>query len=271
MVRFIFILFLVAATLACETSPTGRSQLILYPDGQLAEMGAASFAQQKQEVPLATDGRTDRYVQCIADAIVAQVDPASIPGGPGPWEVQVFQSDEVNAFAVPGRKIGVYTGLLDVATNQSQLAAVIGHEVGHVLARHGNERISQSTAAELSRSAVAATVASMDMSTGTGQLIMAGFGLGTQVGILLPYSRTHESEADMIGLDLMARAGFDPSESIALWENMAKAAGGTAPPELLSTHPSNQTRINALHSQMAQAKALEAEAHRAGRRPMCQR
>ena len=174
-------------------------------------------------------------------------------------------------FAVPGRKIGVYAGLLDVAENASQLAAVMGHEVGHVLARHGNERISQNTAFQLSQAAVAATLANSDMSTGTGLLIMAGFGLGAQVGVLLPFSRTHESEADTIGLELMARAGFDPRESVRLWENMAAAAGGAAPPEFLSTHPSDQSRIANLRSHMAEAEALESEAHRAGRRPACQR
>lgn len=271
MARFAFPLLLLCCALACATSPTGRRQFVLYSDEDLAQMGAASFDQQKQEVPVSTNSETNAYVQCVADAIVAQVAPDSIPGGGGDWEVRVFDSDQVNAFALPGRKIGVYRGLLAVAENQSQLAAVIGHEVGHVIARHGNERVSQSTAAQLSQAAVAATIASSDMSSGTGQLIMAGFGLGAQYGVLLPYSRTHESEADTIGLDLMADAGFNPRESVRLWENMAAASGGAAPPELLSTHPSNQSRIANLTAHMPEAEQREANARAAGRRPACRR
>ena len=268
MTRFAFCLLLLCAV-ACATSPTGRRQLVLYSDEQLAQMGAASFDQQKQEIPVGTSTSEKRYVQCIADAILAQVDPEAVPSGPGPWEVIVFDSDQVNAFALPGRKIGVYRGMLRVAENSSQLAAVIGHEVGHVLARHGNERVSQQTAAQLSQTAVAATVASADMSSSTGQLIMAGFGLGAQYGVLLPYSRTHESEADLIGLELMAKAGFDPRESVTLWQNMAKASGGQAPPELASTHPSNQTRIADLQANLPAAIELEKLARAAGYRPGC--
>ena len=269
MARVCFVLCVSVLTFGCASSPTGRSQLILYPDSQLAEMGAASFAEQKREVPVAKDVRTNEYVQCVADAILARVDPKTIPGGPGPWEVVVFNSEQANAFALPGRKIGVYTGLLEVAKNESQLAAVMGHEVGHVLARHGNERISHSSASQLTQSAVAATLASRDMSSGTGQTIMAGLGLGAQYGVLLPYSRAHETEADTIGLRLMADAGFDPRQSVLLWENMAKAAGGTAPPELLSTHPSNQSRIANLRSHMPEAEAIESDALRARGRPKC--
>jgi predicted Zn-dependent protease len=134
------------------------------------------------------------------------------------------------------------------------------------LARHGNERVSQATAAQLSQAAIAATVASADMSSSTGQLIMAGFGLGAQYGVLLPYSRVHETEADTIGLDLMARAGFDPRESVHLWENMAKAAGGPEPPEIASTHPSNRSRIANLRAQMPAAEATEAAS---GLHPSC--
>jgi predicted Zn-dependent protease len=177
----------------------------------------------------------------------------------------------VNAFALPGRKIGVYRGMLAVAENSSQLAAVIGHEVGHVLARHGNERVSQATAAQLSQTAVAATVASADMSSATGQLIMAGVGLGAQYGVLLPYSRAHESEADLIGLQLMAKAGFDPRESVTLWQNMASASGGQAPPELVSTHPSNETRIASLQANLPAAIELEKQARAQGYRPGCRR
>jgi predicted Zn-dependent protease len=271
MARIRIALLVLALAAGCASSPTGRSQLLLYSDTQLAEMGAASFAEQKRDVPLSKDASTNAYVRCVADTILAHVDPNTVPGGAGPWEVVVFTSDQANAFALPGRKIGVYTGLLGVAKNASQLAAVVGHEVGHVIARHGNERVSHSSLSQLTQSAVAVTLASRDMSSASGQAIMAGLGLGAQYGVLLPYSRAHESEADTIGLRLMARAGFDPRQSVKLWENMAKAAGGAAPPELLSTHPSNQSRIANLQSHMQEAVAIEADALQVRGRPTCGR
>ena len=193
------------------------------------------------------------------------------PSEQGGWEVLVFESAEVNAFALPGRKIGVYEGLLRVAANQNQLAAVIGHEVGHVLARHGNERISQATLAQMSQAAVAVAVQSADMSSGEGQMVMAAFGMGAQYGVMLPFSRVHETEADTIGLTLMASAGFDPEQSVVLWRNMGAASSGQAPPEWASTHPANETRIANLQSQMAEAVAVFASARVAGRSPRCGR
>ena len=256
---------LTALLAACATSPTGRNQLLLYSDAELDQMGAASFEQQKQEVPVSSNGVTNRYVECVADAIVAQLEPSQRTG----WEVRVFESKDVNAFALPGRKIGVFVGLLQVATTQDQLAAVIGHEVGHVLAQHGNERVSQQSVAQISQAAVAAAVSSSNMGTQTGQMVMAGLGLGAQYGVLLPFSRTHESEADTIGIELMAKAGFDPRASVVLWQNMGAAAGGAAPPEWASTHPANQTRIDNLESHMAEAQNIAAAANAAGLRPRC--
>ncbi len=258
-------LFPLLSLVACATSPTGRNQLLLYSDADLDQMGAASFEQQKKEVPISGDSVANRYVECVAAAIVAQLEPGQQSG----WEVRVFQSPQVNAFALPGRKIGVYAGLLQVAKTQDQLAAVLGHEVGHVLARHGNERVSQGQLAQMSQAAVAVAVASADMGSETGQMVMAGFGMGAQYGVILPFSRSHESEADTIGLDLMARAGFDPEASVVLWRNMAAASGGPAPPEWSSTHPSNETRIANLEAHMEAAKGMSAEARAAGRRPIC--
>lgn len=252
---------------ACATSPTGRRQVLLYSEVQLEQMGVASFEQQKQEVRVSADSAQNSYVECVATAIVAQLEPSQRSG----WEVRVFQGPEVNAFALPGRKIGVYEGLLGVAANQDQLAAVIGHEVGHVLARHGNERVSQGALAQLSQAAVATAVQSSEMSSGTGRMVMAAFGMGAQFGVMLPFSRTHETEADTIGLRLMARAGFDPQASVALWRNMAAAASGQAPPEWASTHPSNTSRITNLESHMAEAQAVARDARAAGRAPKCVR
>ncbi len=262
---FALLAWAVAAMVACATSPTGRSQVLLYSEAELDQMGAASFEQQKRDLPQSANAGVNRTVECVANAIVAQLDPGQRDG----WEIRVFASDQANAFALPGRKIGVYEGLLAVAKTQDQLAAVIGHEVGHVLARHGNERVSQQTLAQQAQQAVAATVSSADMSSTTGQMVMAGFGMGAQYGVLLPFSRAHETEADTIGLELMARAGFDPEASVALWQNMAAAAGGQAPPEWSSTHPSSQSRIANLQSHMDEARKLQAEARAAGRQPRC--
>lgn len=254
----------IAVLTACATSPTGRSQFIMIPEGQMAQMGAQAFQQMKKQQKVADNPGAQRYVQCVADAITAQ-----LGGGEyarAQWEVTVFQDDTPNAFALPGGKIGVHTGMLDVARNQDQLAAVIGHEVGHVLARHGGERVSQQYAAGTALQLVGAYVG--EDSSESSKAVMSLLGLGTQVGVLLPYSRLHESEADVIGLDLMARAGFDPRESTELWRNMARQ-GGARPPEFLSTHPNPQGRIEQLESRMQGAMNTYQQARNAGRRPNC--
>ena len=202
--------------------------------------------------------RDSSYVECVANAITAQV-PASVFNGQ--WEVVVFDDEQVNAFALPGGKIGVYTGLLKVAENQHQLAAVIGHEVGHVIAEHGNERMSQSTLINVGSQAVGQVLAANEVPQ-SGP-IMAAIGLGVQVGVQLPFSRTHESEADVIGLQLMAKSGFDPRQSVNLWQNMDAASSGDRPMELLSTHPAPQTRIDNLQANMPDAYAdYQATAYR---------
>lgn len=233
------------ALIACTSSPTGRSQFVLLPDSQLDEMGVQSFTSMKEEVKTSTSTKLTKNVQCVADRII-NVLPDEYRNHE--WEVVLFDDPQVNAFALPGYKIGVYTGLLEVASNQSQLASVMGHEVGHVLARHGNERVST----QLATSQVLALGQKLSgESTPVKQAIFQGLGLGAQYGIILPFSRTHESEADLIGLKLMSQAGFDPRESTELWRNMS-ANSGEQPPELMSTHPSHSTRIDDLNRNMAQ-------------------
>jgi predicted Zn-dependent protease len=178
--------------------------------------------------------------------------------------VVVFNDKAANAFALPGGKIGVYTGLLQVAQTQDQLAAVIGHEVAHVTAQHANERVSTAFAAEAGLNVVDAIYGG----TSSGRNAMALLGLGTQVGVLMPFGRAQESEADLLGLDLMARVGFDPREAVTLWQNMARSGGG-APPEFLSTHPSHATRIEDLQKRMPEALKLYDAARVAGRKPKC--
>ncbi|RBO83999.1 M48 family metallopeptidase [Marinomonas aquiplantarum] len=229
--------------MACSTSPTGRKQLILLPDSQLDEMGVASFQEMKAELPQTENEANIKQVECIADRII-NVLPDKYRNQA--WEVRVFEDDQVNAFALPGYKIGVYTGLIKIADNASQLAAVMGHEVAHVLARHGNERVSTQLATS---QALNVTYELSGEDSKTKQAIFQGLGIGAQIGIILPFSRTHETEADEIGLELMAKAGFDPRESVKLWQNMSKL-GDSKNPEFLSTHPSNESRIRDLNAKM---------------------
>lgn len=258
-------LIILSAVLAvsCAVSPTGREQFMMMPESQMAAMGAESFDEMKKKTPQDKDPEVNAYVHCVADAITAL--PAVRKESPS-WEVVVFDDKQVNAFALPGGKIGVYRGLLSVAETPGQLAAVIGHEVGHVLAHHGNERVSQQFAVGEALALIESWMAVKN--TGSRRTAMAVLGLGAQVGILLPYSRIHESEADRIGQDLMARAGFDPRESVALWQNMAKAGGGQ-PPEFLSTHPSHGTRIKDLRAGLAKEVPVYEQARDAGHRPQC--
>ncbi len=255
-------------TAGCAVSPTGEKTLLLNSPAQMKAMGTQSFEQMKEKLPAEDDARTNRYVQCVADAIVMQV-PREYGYAPQDWELVVFKDDAVNAFALPGGKIGVYTGMLKVADNQHQLASVIGHEVSHVLAQHGNARMSQQQLTQLGMAA--ATIALADrVDSKTQQAAILALGLGAQYGILLPYSRKHESEADMLGQELMAQAGFDPREAVVLWQKMAQK-GGATPPELLSTHPAPTTRIHQLDAQVQQYMPLYQQARAAGRRPDCDR
>lgn len=251
----------VAIVAACASSPTGRRQLIMLSDSQLEQMGVAAFAEMKQKQKLDRAPSKQRYVECISTAIAKEL------GGKyagQKWEVAVFQDDSPNAFALPGGKIGVHTGMLKIATSPDQLAAVLGHEVGHVIARHSNERASASTLTGLAQQVGGSLLGG---STG-GQVAMQVFGMGSQFGILA-YSRTHESEADRIGQELMAKAGFDPRASVQLWQNMKKAGDGKAPPEFMSTHPGHDTRISALNKRMNGALAVYQQARASGKRPNC--
>ncbi|MDW7548013.1 M48 family metallopeptidase [Pseudoalteromonas sp. McH1-7] len=256
----------VAATLVgCKTSPTGRTQLALYSEQQMDQMGVASFEQMKQEQKVYLSANTNRYVKCIANALIAQL-PTHYANQQ--WEVVVFEDDSANAFALPGGKIGVHTGILNVAENQDQLAAVMGHEVGHVIAEHANERVSQSSILQLGLQAGAAVLEMNNVEYRNA--ILQGLGLGAQYGVALPFSRSHESEADVIGLDLMAKAGFNPEGSVALWQNMAKMSE-QRPPEFMSTHPAPENRIKQLEANMVTAKATANKARASGFTPSCKR
>ncbi len=235
----------------CHTVPqTGRSALHLVPSDQLASMSAAQFGQLKQETPISTDATYNAMMRRVGERIAYVAGP-DMPNAQ--WEFVVFDDDsQINAFAMPGGKVAVYTGIFKVAKSDADLAIVMGHEVAHVAAGHGNERVSQQLLA--AGGALALQFGSKDMDSGDRQLLMAAYGAGTTVGVLLPYSRYHESEADEIGLMYAAKAGYDPRAAIGFWERMDAASNG-APPEFLSTHPSGTTRVRKLNELMP--KALE--------------
>ena len=247
--RLVYLLSAVIVV-ACATSPLGRRQLKLVSDEQMTQMGVTAFTDLKKKTPESKDAKTSAYVSCVARNVTAVMG--------GTWEVRTFDDKAINAFALPGGKIGVFTGLLKAAQTQDQLAAVIGHEVAHVIAGHSAERVSESMAAELGLTVVQA-------STGIDTQML---GIATNVFFLLPNSRAHESEADLLGLDYMAKAGFDPRAAVTLWQNMGKA-GGDKPPELLSTHPSDTTRIARLNERMPIALPLYEQARAQGRKPAC--
>ena len=212
----------------------GRQQIVLVGEDQLAQAGASAWQQQIATQRLSTDPTLNRRVREVGERIV------SAAGLSGPqWDYRVFVSDSPNAFVLPGGKVGVTTGLFRVAQNDDQLAAVIGHEVAHTAARHAAERYSQTALAQVGLGVAGQAIQS--------RAALQALGLGAQVGALLPFSRQHELEADRIGVDYMARAGFRPSQAVALWRNMGTArSGGT--PQFLSTHPNDATRIQQLEA-----------------------
>ncbi|MEM9443221.1 MAG: M48 family metallopeptidase [Pseudomonadota bacterium] len=229
---------------ACETAPiTGRSQLILVGDQQVQALGLQAYNQMKQEMPRSNDRALDRRVQEVGKRIAA-----ISPQPDWDWEFTLFDNDSPNAFALPGGKVGVNTGLFKVAKNDDQLAAVMGHEVAHAIARHGNERMSQGILAQ-------GGVAAAGIATGGDQLTTIGAVLASQYLFTLPNSRVQESEADHIGLLYMAEAGYDPRSAVDLWRNM-EAAGAGRQLEFLSTHPSPGNRIARLQELMPEALAV---------------
>lgn len=258
----LILLFTLLILTACTSSSTGRKQIMLFSESDLDQMGSASFDEMKKETPISNHKATNDFVQCVAKAITKNV-PTSVHKGD--WEVVVFDSAQVNAFALPGGKIGVYTGILNVTENQDQLGAIIGHEVAHVIEHHSNERMSASKLQSMGMSAASVAVGMTDVENK--ELWMSGLGLGVQYGIVMPYGRSHESEADIVGQDLMARSGFEPSASIKLWQNMDKLSNGAAPPEFMSTHPSNTTRI----AQLDKNLAVSMKYYKVNQRPQCEK
>jgi metalloendopeptidase OMA1, mitochondrial len=233
----------------CHTVPqTGRSALHLVPSDQLVSMSAVQFGQLKQETPISRDPTYNAMVRRVGERI-AYVAAPDMPNAQ--WEFVVFDDDkQLNAFAMPGGKVAVYTGIFKVAKSDADLAIVMGHEVAHVAAGHGNERVSQQLLA--AGGSLALQFGTKDMDSTDRQMLLAAYGAGATFGVMLPYTRVHESEADEIGLMYAAKAGYDPRAALGFWERMEAQSNG-APPEFLSTHPSGATRIRKLNALMPKA------------------
>lgn len=254
----------IVAACATTTSPTGRTQAVgAVSQQQLNQMGTQAFAEYKAKVPQSKDASQTRYVRCVVDAVTRQMADA----GNTQWEVAVFANDEPNAFALPGGKIGVYTGIFKVAKNQDQLAAVIAHEIGHVIAHHHDERITRQMGAQTGLGVLGALIGSQ-YGTGAAQTTQQLGGMAVQTAFLLPNNRVQESEADVVGQQLMARAGFDPGQAVNLWQNMIRASSGSAP-EWLSTHPNPQSRIAELSARADGLATTYQQARAAGHTPKC--
>ncbi len=250
---------LVGALLAgCAANPyTQRSQLLLLSQAKENRLGAQAYRQVLQDpnVQISKDPREIGPVERVANRIiaVAKTSRYAKTAGTFDWQVTVIKDDKtMNAFALPGGKIAVYTGIFPAAKNEAGLAAIMGHEVTHALARHGAERMSQGLATQILLTGADIALAGRGTQPGTRHALMQALGLGAQVGVLLPFSREHESEADYIGMLLAAQAGYDPREAVRVWERMQRA-GGKRPPEFLSTHPGHGTRIAQLQSWMPEA------------------
>jgi predicted Zn-dependent protease len=229
---------------ACETAPvTGRKQLVVVPESQAKEMGLTAYQKILKENKLSTDKTQIERVRRVGARIAKASGRTDFE-----WEFNVIVDDTPNAFALPGGKVGVNTGLFKVAKNDDQLAAVMAHEVGHAIARHGAERISQQMAVQLGLSTLGLA------GEGAAQYAELAAQAAT-LGVVLPFSRTQEAEADHIGVLLMAKAGYDPRAAVALWENFAKL-GGDRQPEFLSTHPAPSSRIKNLQALMPEAMAI---------------
>ena len=239
------------ALAGCDAQQMGSFTASLVSPQEEARMGELAFAEIKKQTPRVTNAAAQRRVQAIAARIIP-VSGSTIP--PSRWEVVVFDSDEVNAFALPGGKIGVYRGILRLAgDDDAQVATVMGHEVGHVTARHAAQRIG---AAQLTGMVQQAAALGLEIGgVAGGEQIAVALGLGAQYGVLMPFSRTQELEADRLGVLSMAKAGYDPRRAVVFWRKMARQGGGK-PPEFFSTHPPDAKRIAQIEALLPEAVTL---------------
>lgn len=228
---------------------TGRKARVALSSDQEAALGLQSYREVLAQSETVSSGPQREMVERVAKRLAAVTGEAARDFQ---WQVALIRSDQANAFCLPGGKIAVYTGILPYTQNEAALAAVMGHEMGHAIARHGSQRMLQSSLTQTVLAGAQYSFTDMDPRERT--LVMAALGVGAQYGVLLPFSREHESEADEMGLMYMARAGYDPHEAVRFWERM-NAAGGSQPPQFMSTHPAHATRIQHLEALMPKAEA----------------
>ena len=253
--KYVFYLF-VLLLIGCSSVPlTGRKQLSLVSNDEVLSLSSQQYGEFMSSAPISTDKQNMALVQKVGRNIANAVEKFMSDNGYSDlikdyaWEFNLVKSSDVNAFCMPGGKIVVYEGILPYTRNETGLAVVLGHEVAHAVAKHANERMSQQLISQLG--GVGLGVALANKPEETQALAMAAYGLGTQYGVLLPYSRKHELEADHLGLIFMAMAGYDPREAPSFWTRMSQQGTGT--PEFLSTHPSDDTRTKELEKEMTEA------------------
>ena len=244
--KFLFIILTFLITSACATTPvSNRSALILIPQSQEISLGKQSYDQILKKEKESEDANLTQIVNRVGQRIVAVSDMPKLD-----WEFKLIESDTKNAFALPGGKVAIYKGLLSSAKNEAGLATIMSHEIAHVIARHGAQRMTQQM---LLQGAMLGAGLSMKNNTQR-NIILSALGVGVLYGFTLPFSRSHESEADQIGLLYMARAGYDPNEALQFWQRFSRVKDGKAPPEWASTHPADTTRMQGLRNYLSRAK-----------------
>ncbi len=262
---FCLVLALTLLVAACASVPyTHRHQLLLTSEGSENRMGLQAFQQIEKKYKICHDPAINAEVRRVGRRIAAAANRPDYH-----WEFVVFDSKDANAFCLPGGKVGIFTGILKYTKNAGGLATVISHEVGHALARHAGERLSQAMLANLGGLGLGAALGGINPAAG--QAIMTGYGLGTQLGILLPYSRTQEYEADHIGLILMAKAGYDPAQAVAFWKRMMLKDKKAKMPQFLSTHPTDANRLRRLEAFLPEAEKYYVPHHAAKTPPRRER
>jgi len=265
MKRYVFLSAAIVASIGFSANLEARRQLLLVSDAQMNQMGSEAFEKLKASDKLSTDKIKLARAQCVVNALIAVLPQKQAKQA---WEVQIFENESPNAFALPGGKVGVNTGMFKVIKSQDELAAVLGHEIAHVVSQHANERVSQQTLTGLVLQGANSYAGSKTSSNNT-KILMAGLGLSAQVGVLLPFSRKHEKEADILGQKFMANAGFDPAKAVSLWQNMMSASKNGGPPQFLSTHPDSENRIDTLKQRIPGLMDNYQAARKAGKKPAC--
>jgi predicted Zn-dependent protease len=253
-----FILLFFISVMGCRTVPlTGRKQLSLMPSSQVQSMSYSQYDEVLRTSKVITGTEQSKMIERVGNRIKEAVETYLTEHHSSKllegyeWEFSLIESEAVNAWCMPGGKVAFYTGILPVCQDEEGVAVVMGHEVAHAIARHGSERMSQGMVTQLG--GVALAVALEDKPVETQALFLGAYGVGSQVGVLLPFSRMHESEADQMGLTFMAMAGYDPRKAPEFWTRMSSMSSGGQPPEFMSTHPSHSTRIDNLNEWMPDA------------------